>query len=688
MTLTIDLITWLERGKEGPLILDFASRGMHPWREEIIDIWDNIRSRSWSYISPFVRKTEEREWKERLDDLRIIGLIDDRIWNKALAVISSNPESDEKGQQFPLLSLEFFEKGWESEPTINFFFMIPPGRPSDSTIILPSKTIEHLRNEIRQHGDEGEDFIFYHVSEARDLKRDGLDQLTETYSNGRERRIDNQNLQHPIIWMRFGRDPGPFEWVNFYLDCSNTRSGDKSVRIVIPRILLEIIPYWHSREDIHFTPVYINQKNAYASDFSSIVEWNGVYTRDFKNLLRRIGERVPRGIDDGAGVFLHVGHVYEEYLSILRLTQRHRLSFSPGISKKNDHPVKYALLRTLSHELGHHLFQIPYSYSPKRTFVSEGYAQWFSNLFCMEELKENATINGYPNNQPFVPFSDLSAFIFYYSFCQGREYSAYRFMNIFRHEDEFRDVMDVSFDGAQNPSLVRDSWSDLLNKSQNRILHSSEVLLHALQIDHQAIRGFYEGLGLAYPPSEIIDPSKNCYTSRNIRRHIQSDILFILYNDGQDPRDLIPIEDRSDDEIVAAFRHASSRHGWSEQDILLDRVAEHLGFPKGIRAIRDVLRSRMRTSVRRGVIKRKADLVKIATPRMDDYLLDFLADVVRFRMRTGQRRKREEIIHDVARHLGFTKIQPSIRRAVERAMKDGVKRHLLARDGDYLIRKR
>jgi hypothetical protein len=162
------------------------------------------------------------------------------------------------------------------------------------------------------------------------------------------------------------------------------------------------------------------------------------------------------------------------------------------------------------------------------------------------------------------------------------------------------------------------------------------------------------------------------------RRHGQS----TAQADGRPPS----IDEIDTDEIMAAFRQSARGQGWKGRDDLLKDVSLTLGYQRlGLR-IEEALRGHLRAAIRRRIIESDGDLVRLGIATMEQYDLEDLRATLCSVMRAGRRYEREEVIHAVARYLGFARVTETVRQSMKSAINSGIRQGILAYEGEVIWR--
>jgi len=139
---------------------------------------------------------------------------------------------------------------------------------------------------------------------------------------------------------------------------------------------------------------------------------------------------------------------------------------------------------------------------------------------------------------------------------------------------------------------------------------------------------------------------------------------------------------------MAAFRQAARGRGLLERDELLKLVSQLLGYQRLGSKIEEALRGHLRAALRRRIIEADgASLVRAGTGTMADYGLDELREMFRSVMRKGSNYEREDVIHALARYLGFSRVTDASRDAVKSAINSAIRHGVLGYEGSVLWRK-
>ena len=138
---------------------------------------------------------------------------------------------------------------------------------------------------------------------------------------------------------------------------------------------------------------------------------------------------------------------------------------------------------------------------------------------------------------------------------------------------------------------------------------------------------------------------------------------------------------------MAAFRQSLRGQSLATREDLLKAVSIRLGFQRLGSTIRDTLKGHLRAAIRRNIVGTDGpEYVYAATSTMADYSRDELIDFLTSVIRKGTTITREEAIHAVAAHLGFSRVTKHVRGPLKSAINGAIRRGVLGYDGDLLWR--
>jgi hypothetical protein len=139
------------------------------------------------------------------------------------------------------------------------------------------------------------------------------------------------------------------------------------------------------------------------------------------------------------------------------------------------------------------------------------------------------------------------------------------------------------------------------------------------------------------------------------------------------------------DEVMAAFRQAARGQGWQERPELLKAVAQLLD-QRVTPEVLDALKGHLRAAIRRKIIEAEGDMVRIGAATMAEYELEELRATLCSVMRPGRTYERQEVIHAVARYLGFVRVTDTVLQPIRTAINSSIRQGILGHAGDELWR--
>ena len=148
-----------------------------------------------------------------------------------------------------------------------------------------------------------------------------------------------------------------------------------------------------------------------------------------------------------------------------------------------------------------------------------------------------------------------------------------------------------------------------------------------------------------------------------------------------------PIDKGDADDIMAAFRQAARGRGSMDRDELLKEVSLILGYQRLGPRIEEALRGQLRAAIRRRIIEPEGTTqVRAGTTSMADYELEELRESFRSVMRKGTSYEREDILHALARYLGFARLTDPSREALKSAINSAIRQGILGYEGSSIWR--
>ena len=119
---------------------------------------------------------------------------------------------------------------------------------------------------------------------------------------------------------------------------------------------------------------------------------------------------------------------------------------------------------------------------------------------------------------------------------------------------------------------------------------------------------------------------------------------------------------------------------------MLKEVAGLLGYQRLGSRIKETLKGHMRAAIRRKIIEADGDQVRILTATMNDYTREELRNTLISVMRKGTTYEREDVIHAVAGHLGFSRVTDAVRAPIKSAINSAIRLRLLGYEGSVIWR--
>jgi hypothetical protein len=148
-----------------------------------------------------------------------------------------------------------------------------------------------------------------------------------------------------------------------------------------------------------------------------------------------------------------------------------------------------------------------------------------------------------------------------------------------------------------------------------------------------------------------------------------------------------PIDQHDTDDIMAAFRQATRGRGWLEREELLKDVSVALGYQRLGPKTEEALRGHLRAAIRRRIVEADGtSLGRAGTGTTADYGLDEPRETFRSVMRKGASYEREEVIHALARYLGFARVTDTSRDAIRSAINSAIRHGVLGFEGGVIWR--
>ena len=137
---------------------------------------------------------------------------------------------------------------------------------------------------------------------------------------------------------------------------------------------------------------------------------------------------------------------------------------------------------------------------------------------------------------------------------------------------------------------------------------------------------------------------------------------------------------------MAAIREVFSANDPLDQEQAFIEVARALGFRRTGNRIRQVVKSALRTAIRRHIVYRDKDVYALECRHIEHYSRDELIDALLAAMGTTWW-DRADAIRVATRRLGFRRTGSRITKAFKSAINGAIRRNLLESNGD-LVRKK
>jgi type I restriction enzyme S subunit len=139
------------------------------------------------------------------------------------------------------------------------------------------------------------------------------------------------------------------------------------------------------------------------------------------------------------------------------------------------------------------------------------------------------------------------------------------------------------------------------------------------------------------------------------------------------PPERVPVEEEPT-EVMAALRKLIGNHAGVPRDAMLRSLAESLGYQRVSPKLRERLDGHLRAAVRRRILEPgHAELLRLATHRVEDYSQEDLAATLRTISRRGCAYEREELARSLLDHLGFRRMTATAKHAITSAIDIAIK---------------
>ncbi len=115
-------------------------------------------------------------------------------------------------------------------------------------------------------------------------------------------------------------------------------------------------------------------------------------------------------------------------------------------------------------------------------------------------------------------------------------------------------------------------------------------------------------------------------------------------------------------------------------------VARHFGYERLGANIKATLKGHMKAAIRRQILERGGDYIRLQNNSLTDYTRDELRGVVCSVMQRRSTYEREDVVYAVTHYLGFRRVTENARNAVKSAINSGIRQGLLDYEGNEIWR--
>jgi len=147
------------------------------------------------------------------------------------------------------------------------------------------------------------------------------------------------------------------------------------------------------------------------------------------------------------------------------------------------------------------------------------------------------------------------------------------------------------------------------------------------------------------------------------------------------------IEDYSTDEIIAEIRQTMRGRSGTSRDDVLHQLSEQLGFSRLGPKTREVLSGHLLAAQHRHILISEGMFLFLDRATFADYTRDELVGTIISVTRMYCVYDREDIIYNVAYHLGFSRVTEPMRERVKSAINAAIRRGILERNGRDEVRR-
>lgn len=134
------------------------------------------------------------------------------------------------------------------------------------------------------------------------------------------------------------------------------------------------------------------------------------------------------------------------------------------------------------------------------------------------------------------------------------------------------------------------------------------------------------------------------------------------------------------------FRAACRANGQQTEDELLRALAGRLGYGRLGKKIHAELKRHLRAAIRRQIIARDGDYVSCPTSIFRNYDDAFLLKSLRSVMTLGYEYERDDVIHNLSQHLGYSQVTDTMRRGMKSIFNSAIRQGILGHRGKCIWR--
>jgi len=148
----------------------------------------------------------------------------------------------------------------------------------------------------------------------------------------------------------------------------------------------------------------------------------------------------------------------------------------------------------------------------------------------------------------------------------------------------------------------------------------------------------------------------------------------------------VSIDQWETNEVLAVFRSVGRGRGFVDREEFIRQAARELGYQRVGTRIGSALRGHIMAALRRRVLEKNGDGVRVATPSIIDYKTEELIQTLCSITRKDQRLSREEAIRETAEYLGFQRVTAGVQTSLKNAIRSAIHRGIFEGDRDDIWR--